>query len=75
MVEQILSGPDVEAQDYLQEHDEWVVILSGAAVLEIDGEPVSLASGDWAFLPAGVPHRLVETEPGTNWLAVNLHPA
>ena len=28
--------------------------------------------GDWTFLPAGVPHSVIETEAGTNWLAVHL---
>ncbi len=31
---------------------------------------VELGPGDWVLLPAGTPHRLVETEPGTKWLTV-----
>jgi cupin 2 domain-containing protein len=73
-VEQILSGRlDVPA-DYLQEQDEWVVVLEGAATLEVGGETVELAARDWLFLPSGRPHRLVETEPGTSWLAVHVYP-
>lgn len=74
VVEQILSGV-VEPVDYVQDQDEWVVVLDGAAVLEVDGEHCDLARGDWMLLPAGTPHRLVSTRPGTNWLAVHLHPA
>lgn len=73
VVEQILSG-EVEPVDYIQDQDEWVVVLDGAAVLEVDGEQHDLARGDWMLLPAGTPHRLVSTRPGTNWLAVHLHP-
>lgn len=69
-VEQILSGRLDATQDYVQDHDEWVVVLDGGAVLEVAGIAHELATGDWWFLPAGTPHRLVQTVPGTNWLAV-----
>ncbi len=74
VVEQILSGEVEGPLDYLQEQDEWVVVLRGAAVLEVGAERVDLGSGDWVLLPANVPHRLVSVEPGTNWLGVHAHP-
>ena len=74
LVEQILSG-DLEAPvDYEQATDEWVVLLAGAAVLEVGGEALELGPGDWLFLPAGTPHRLVRTEAGSSWLAVHRRP-
>jgi cupin 2 domain-containing protein len=69
-VEQILSGRLDEPVDYLAEVDEWVVVLEGRATLEVAGELLELHAGDWVLLPARTPHRLVETEPGTNWLTV-----
>jgi cupin 2 domain-containing protein len=69
-VEQILSGALSAPQDYVQDHDEWVVVLAGGAVLEVDGVAHDLGVGDWWLLPAGTPHRLTRTEPGTSWLAV-----
>lgn len=48
------------------------MVLEGAAVVEVDGERLDLAAGDWVFLPAGVPHSVVHTEAGTNWLAVHV---
>lgn len=72
-IEQILSGPDVAPEEYLQEQDEWIALLAGHAVLEVGDERVELGSGDWVLLPGGVPHRLIEVESGTNWLAVHLH--
>jgi hypothetical protein len=30
-------------------------------------------AGDWLLLAEGVPHRVVEVDPGA-WLAVHLHP-
>jgi cupin 2 domain-containing protein len=69
-VEQILSGRLPAPQEYEQDHDEWVVLLAGAAALEVDGVAHELGPGDWWFLPAGTRHRLVHTGPGTSWLAI-----
>jgi cupin 2 domain-containing protein len=69
-VEQILSGRLDAPQDYVQDHEEWVVVLAGGAMLEVDGVARELGAGDWCLLPAGTPHRLLRTEPGTSWLAV-----
>jgi len=71
VVEYILSGRISTPVDYDQPHDEWVAVLDGAAVIEVDNEHVVLSSGDWIMLPAHVPHRLVETQPGTRWLALH----
>jgi len=51
-----------------------VTLLAGAAVLDVDGDRMHLGPGDWAFLPADVPHTVVSTAAGTSWLAVHLHP-
>ena len=56
----------------MQDHDEWVVVLAGAASLEIDGRQHALGAGDWVLLPAGVPHRVLATTAGTSWLAVHV---
>jgi mannose-6-phosphate isomerase-like protein (cupin superfamily) len=70
-VEHIVSSaapdPGVQVQDW----DEWVLVLSGAARLEVAGHPVALAARDWLLLPAGTAHRVLATEPGTQWLAVH----
>ncbi|HUJ66586.1 MAG TPA: cupin domain-containing protein [Acidimicrobiales bacterium] len=70
-IEHILSGTLPSPVDYDQSHDEWVLVLEGGAVLEVRGERFDLGRGDWVLLPAKVPHRLVETRPGTSWLAVH----
>lgn len=69
-VEQILSGRLDAAQEYDQDHAEWVVVLTGGAQLEVGGVEHHLEAGDWWLLPAGTPHRLLRTESGTSWLAV-----
>jgi cupin 2 domain-containing protein len=70
VVEQIRSGELAAPVDYVQDADEWVVLLSGRATLVVAGETVELGPGEWLFLPARVHHRLVETQPGSSWLAV-----
>jgi cupin 2 domain-containing protein len=72
VIEQILSGEVLVPVQYDQDHDEWVVVLEGAAELDVNGERLSLEPGDWVLLPRRTPHRLIHTEQGTNWLAVHL---
>jgi len=58
---------------YDQEEDEFVLLVSGAARLEVEGEgEVVLAAGDWIDLPRHLRHRVTWTPPDrdTIWLAV-----
>ena len=58
--------------------DEWVVLLTGAARVAIEGEPAArnLGPGDWLFLPAHCRHRVEWTasDQPTHWLALHLEP-
>ena len=68
----IVSTPPVDDGRYDQDDDELVVVLAGAATLEVDGVGHELVPGAWAWLPAHTPHRLTRCAPGTRWLAVHL---
>ena len=68
----IVSSETPDPGEYRQEEDEWVVVLEGNALLEIDGIPRPLARGESLFLPAGTPHRVLKAAPGTLWLAVHI---
>jgi cupin 2 domain-containing protein len=70
VVEQILSGALPAPLFYDQDHDEWVMVLHGGAALEVGGERLDLEAGDWVLLRAHEKHRLIETLPGTSWLAL-----
>ena len=63
---------------YDQRFDEWVVLLTGAARLAVEGEPAarSLKPGDHLFIPAHCRHRVEWTDPDavTVWLAIHLDP-
>lgn len=60
---------------YEQNEAEWVVLLSGAAVLRFEDEAEArmLAPGDWMFIAGGRRHRVDWTQEGTAtvWLAVH----
>ncbi|WP_136661116.1 cupin domain-containing protein [Nitratireductor sp. XY-223] len=79
-IERIVSTGQVTAEDdwYDQDDDEWVVVLAGAARLQIEGESEerSLTVGDWIRLPAHCRHRVTWTQdnPPTVWLAVHHEP-
>lgn len=75
VIERILSSAEPDPAPYVQAQDEWVVLVRGHAVLEVDGAPLTLGPGDHVFLAAGTPHRVRETAAGTLWLAVHVYPA
>ena len=74
VIERIISSADFASKEYVQSQDEWVVLMSGAAVLQISGQRVSLKAGDYLFLPAHTPHTVEQASSGALWLAVHLHP-
>lgn len=63
---------------YDQAEAEWVMVASGAAQLEIEGEAGErrLGPGDSLFLPARCRHRVTWTDPdrATVWIAVFMPP-
>jgi cupin 2 domain-containing protein len=59
---------------YDQPHDEWVVLLRGAAGLWVDGEGErDLHPGDYLLIPAHRLHRVLwtATDEPTVWLAIH----
>ncbi len=62
---------------YDQSWDEWVILLSGSAVLEFDQnrEPVLLKPVDYIMLPSGLRHRVTQTDADTDtiWLAIHIN--
>ena len=70
-IEEITSSVTPDTAPQLQDHDEWVVLLSGFAELELEGEARTLVPGDWLLLPAGTAHRVLRTGVGSRWLAVH----
>jgi cupin 2 domain-containing protein len=74
IVERIVSSSATTPQEYVQPHDEWVVLVQGEATLRVAGESVELKIGDHLFLAADVPHTVERVSQGAIWLAVHLYP-
>ncbi|TWB64009.1 cupin domain-containing protein [Nitrospirillum viridazoti] len=75
-IEQIVSHGQTTPIDrpYCQAHDEWVLVLAGAARVEMAGRETALLPGDHLFIPANTSHRVTYTDPGqpTVWLAIHI---
>jgi cupin 2 domain-containing protein len=59
---------------YDQEQNEWVMILTGEAILSFaDGSDITMKKGDYIAIPAHKKHRVKWTAPNveTLWLAVH----
>jgi catechol 2,3-dioxygenase-like lactoylglutathione lyase family enzyme len=71
-IERIVSSARPLPELYDQARDEWVLLVRGTASLEVAGQPVELAAGDYLLLPAHTPHRVLATSDGALWLAVHV---
>ena len=69
----IVSSDNIEANEYYQEEDEWVVLLKGEAEMEIEGERQILKRGETLFIPAHTRHKVLRTAKDTLWLAVHIY--
>ncbi len=76
-IERIVSSAHPDHALQCQTHDEWVLLIQGAAILELNGTSQSLTVGDYLFIPAGTPHRVVSTnsELSCIWLAIHIYPS
>lgn len=76
-IERIVSpnSRNLNAEWYNQATDEWVLLLSGSAVIEYEhNETVKLTAGDYLFLPSYKKHRVIETQAENGisiWLAIH----
>lgn len=73
VIERIVSTSRIASQAYVQEQDEWVVLLQGEARLDVAGRELALRAGDYLFLPSRTPHTVLQVSDGALWLAVHLH--
>lgn len=61
-----------ESDVYNQDHDEWVYLLKGEAIIELQCDRVFLQEGDSLFIPKNQVHRVAHTSQDCKWLAVHL---
>ncbi|MCA9116422.1 MAG: cupin domain-containing protein [Planctomycetaceae bacterium] len=76
-LERIVStGQSTPPGEWLEQPEaEWVILLTGAAVLRFESPPaeLSLQPGDWVQIPPGSRHRVESTsrDMPSVWLAVH----
>ena len=76
LVERIISKGQITPQGewYDQERDEWVVLLTGRALIRFEpGEVIELLPGDYLFIQAHKKHRVEYTsaDPVCIWIAIH----
>jgi cupin 2 domain-containing protein len=71
-INRIISSDELDAKVYMQDEDEWLILLEGEATLLLDNEEINLMKGDTLFIPSKKPHRVLDTQRGTLWLTVHI---
>lgn len=74
-IERIVSAGQAtpEEQPFVQDADEWVIVLAGSAAIRLEGHAeVALNPGDHLLIPGGTRHWVTRTATPTVWLAVHL---
>ena len=71
-INRIVSSDELAETEYIQEEDEWLVLLEGEATLLLDNEKKTLTKGDTLFIPSKTHHRVLSTQSGTVWLTVHI---
>ncbi len=74
-IERIISNGHSSPENfwYDQKDDEFVILLSGSAIVRFEDKTVDLTPGDYLLIPAHTRHRVESTnaEEESVWLAVH----
>ena len=73
VIEKILSSNLVPEKEYIQDQDEWVILLKGEANILIADKIFQLIPGDFIFIKSGTTHKVLKTSSGTIWLAIHIY--
>lgn len=71
-INRIVSSNELNETEYIQEEDEWLVLLEGEATLLLNDEKKTLTKGEMLFIPSKTRHRILSTKSGTVWLTVHI---
>jgi cupin 2 domain-containing protein len=71
-INRIVSSANIAPIEYVQEEDEWIVLIEGDATLLLDKKEKILIKGETLFIPAKTPHTVLQTTTGTVWLTVHI---
>ncbi len=69
-IDAIRSRLTVAGENYDQEEDEWVILVRGSAMIEIEGNHHCLKEGDSLFLERHTRHQVLSTSDDALWIGV-----
>lgn len=72
LIERIVSSDKLEDKEYKQDYDEFVMLVEGEALIEVENKKISLKKADTLLIPKNATHKVVKTEKGTIWLCIHL---
>ncbi len=70
-ITRIVSSDILENKQYIQDEDEFVIVLEGSAKLRVEDDIKILQKGEFLYIPAKMPHEVLDIKNGTLWLAVH----
>ena len=71
-INRIVSNQLKNGSWYEQQEDEWLVLLEGEAVLNVNNKIINLKKGDTLFIQAYLLHQVVWTSSKTLWLTIHM---
>ncbi|RRS31561.1 MAG: cupin [Epsilonproteobacteria bacterium (ex Lamellibrachia satsuma)] len=71
-INRIVSSDKIVPTEYIQDEDEWVVVLEGRATVSMQNKEIQLTKGDTLFIKAKTPHKVLKTLKDTLWLAIHI---
>ena len=69
-INRIVSNKIIDGEWYDQNEDEWLVLVSGEALLVFENEEVKLLKGDTFYIPRHTKHSVKKTSKDALWLTV-----
>ncbi|MDY7006608.1 MAG: cupin domain-containing protein [Cyanobacteriota bacterium] len=74
-INKIISPPNFVSEEFIQDEDEWVTLLQGSAIFQVNQKIIKLVKDSYIFIPAKTPHKIISTDPNieTIWLAIHIY--
>ena len=68
----IISSNKLDIVEYIQDEDEWILILEGSATIIMNNQKYNLIQGEILFISSKTKHTIKNVENGTIWLAIHI---
>jgi mannose-6-phosphate isomerase-like protein (cupin superfamily) len=74
VIQECMPAGAAEVRHFHNRAQQFFYVLTGEAVMEIDGRPILLATGEGMLIPAGTPHQMRNDSDGEVHFLVISHP-